>query len=85
MPEAPDVRDGLVDWLGRLPLHDVEPTLSARLRERAHTRLTRAHRPRRPLPAFVTAFGRVLEPALAGFLAAANLAWAVLTSLELLF
>jgi hypothetical protein len=84
MPDAVDARDELVDLLGRLPIHDLDSALSRRLRERAHARLARAHRPRRALPALLTAFGRVLEPALAGFLAAGNLAWAVLRSLELL-
>lgn len=85
MREAPEAPDGLVEWLGRLPLHDLDPTLAGRLRMRAHARLARARRPRRALSASVAAFGRVLEPALAGLLAAGNLAWAVVRSLELLF
>jgi len=84
MSDAPDARDVLVHRLGRLPLHDLDPSLSARLRERAHDRLARAHRSRRPLPALVFTFGRVLEPALAGFLAVANLTWAVLSYLRVL-
>jgi hypothetical protein len=84
MPETRDARDELVDLFGRLPLHDLDPTLAGRLRERAHARLARAQRTRRVVPPFVMAFGRVLEPALAGLLAVANLAWAVLISLRLL-
>jgi hypothetical protein len=79
-----DDRDELVGRLARLALHDLDPTLSARLRERAHDRLARTQRTRRVVPPAVLAFGRVLEPALAGILAVANLTWAVLSYLRVL-
>jgi hypothetical protein len=85
MREAHEARDGLVDRLGRLPLLDLDPVLARRLLERAHARVARAQRTRRVVPPFVVAFGRVLEPAVAGLLAVANLAWAVVQSLRLLF
>jgi len=84
MPDATAARDELVALLGRLPTHDLDAALSARLRERAHARLARTHRLGRLRPALTTLFDHVLEPALAGMLAAGNLAWAVLRSLELL-
>jgi hypothetical protein len=80
----PDERDELVGLVGRLPLLDLDPALSRRLRERAHARLARAQRTRRVVPPFLITFGRVLEPALAGLLAVANVAWAVVQSLRLL-
>jgi len=84
MPDAVAARDELVDLLGRLPTHDLDATLSARLRECAHARLARVHRPGGLRPAFAMLFDRVLEPALVGILAAGYLSWAALRSLELL-
>ena len=84
MSDPRDTRDELVDSLSRLPLHDLDPALTRRLRERAHERLARAQRTRRVVPPFVITFGRVLEPALAGLLAVANLTWAVLSYLRVL-
>jgi hypothetical protein len=77
----PDERDELV---GRLPLLDLDPALSRRLRERAHARLARSQRARWVVPPFILALGRVLEPALAALLAAANVAWAVVQSIRIL-
>jgi hypothetical protein len=84
MPDIRDPHDELVGLVGRLPLHDLDPTLARRVRERAHARLARAQRTRRVVPPFVITFGRVLEPALAGLLAVANLTWAVLSYLRVL-
>lgn len=85
MPDARNTGDELVDRLGQLPLHDLDPALARRLRERAHAHLARAQRTRRLVPPSVIAFGHVLVPAVAGLLAVTNIAWAVVRSLELLF
>ena len=84
MHDKPDASRDPFDLLGQLPIHDLEPGLSDRLRERAHVRLARARRSGTVGPALAPALARALEFAVAGLLAVGNLAWAVLRSLELL-
>ena len=84
MPDTPHTHEELVDLLGRLPIHDLDPALSERLRACAHARLARTRRSNTFSPALVPVLARAFEFAAAGILAAGNLAWAVFRSLELL-